>query len=38
MKMIKPERILSRKDMVQVVVAMLYVAQIILMQIMTGKG
>ena len=38
MKMRKREQILLRKNTVQVVVATLYVAQIILMQIMTGKG
>ena len=37
MKMTKREQILLRKDMVQVVVAMLYVVQIIPMQIMAGK-
>ena len=38
MKMIKREQILLRKNTVQVVVATLYVVQIIPMQIMTEKG
>ena len=37
MKMIKQEQILSRKDMEQVAAAMLYVGQMIHMQIMMEK-